>query len=86
MLRPLRLPVILMAVLAVASVPSVASPKRTASAAVRCALCDKPIQRGRETFLVFQDGTRETYRCVHCALTAQAASDRPSQIRTRSAT
>jgi len=49
-----------------------------------CKLCAKPIPAGKEVFLVTKNAAPEPYRCVHCALTAQAAAPPPSVIRVRS--
>jgi hypothetical protein len=49
-----------------------------------CALCEKPIAPGEEVFLDTDEAGSTAYRCVHCALTAQAATEQPSSIRTRS--
>ena len=45
-----------------------------------CLLCEKPITEGKEVFLVKADGQSQPYRCIHCALTAQAAAPPPSTI------
>jgi len=45
-----------------------------------CVLCEKPIPEGKEVFLVTADGQSQPYRCIHCALTAQAAAPPPSTI------
>ena len=49
-----------------------------------CALCEKPIPAGKEVVLVTAGMAATPYRCVHCALTAQAAGSSPSTVRVRS--
>ncbi|RMG07671.1 MAG: hypothetical protein D6731_23295 [Planctomycetota bacterium] len=49
-----------------------------------CALCEKPIPAGKEVLLVAANGESQPYRCVHCALTAQAATSPPSTVTLRS--
>lgn len=61
--------------LAVASVP--ATPETL------CALCQKPIPTGGEVRLE-ADGGSSVYRCVHCALTVQAADAGSSTVRAHS--
>ncbi len=50
------------------------------SGAALCILCEKPIPEGKEVMLVMADGQSQPYRCIHCALTAQAAAPPPSTI------
>jgi len=49
-----------------------------------CALCEKPIPAGREVLLVAANAKPQPYRCIHCALTAQAAAAPPSTVTVRS--
>ena len=53
-------------------------------AEAQCALCEKPIPAGTEVVLVTAAGESTPYRCIHCALTAQAATPPPSTVRTHS--
>lgn len=48
---------------------------------VLCPLCEKPIPPGHEV-LLFAAGTAPVpYRCIHCALTVQAAATPPNTVR-----
>ena len=49
-----------------------------------CRLCDKPIPSGKEIPRRTADDTLEHYRCIHCAITAQAAEGGAAEIATRS--
>lgn len=67
-----------------APVPTDAAGTRASVPVQLCALCRKPIPPGEEAVLVSADGKSEAFRCVHCALTAQAATPPPSRIHVRS--
>ncbi len=49
-----------------------------------CRLCEKPIPPGKEVPLLTSTGSVEFYRCIHCAMTAQAAAAGRSTIKARS--
>ena len=60
------------------------SPQAASHEVQLCSLCNKPIRPGEEVVLVDGNGNRSAFRCVHCALTAQAAAAPPSAIATHS--
>lgn len=64
---------------------AVSDDPRAAAAASEslCALCDKPIPPGAEVLLLAADAPPVPYRCIHCALTAQAAAAPATTVRAR---
>jgi len=69
---------------AATSLPPAAVATSKPQPAANCPLCQKPIPRGHEVWLAREGSKPVAYRCVHCALTVQAASLEPSTIITSS--
>ena len=55
-----------------------------AGAVVLCELCAKPIPEGEGALLSESASKARPFRCVHCALTAQAEGSSPSTVTVRS--